>query len=158
MQDPLFSSQQKIALYSERISKKNGEDGLTVRSFINDFVSRNLGNYLLIHKEVSVVIEKKIKQAYKLRQEINEIKNKNKISKATSVYNENLRDCRVHYGARTTKELTPTSTRPAFSLRRASLQAVLSRRRVIQSTRQYSASVASQRTVIEAVRRKSLKT
>lgn len=105
MQDPLFSSQQKIALYSEKISKKNGEDGPTVRSFINDFVSRNLGNYLLIHKDVSVVIEKKIKQAYKLRQEINEIKNKNKISKATSVYNENLRDCRVHYGARTTKEL-----------------------------------------------------
>ena len=103
MQDPLFSSQQKIALYSEKISKKNGEDGPTVRSFINDFVSRNLGNYLLIHKDVSVVIEKKIKQSYKLRQEINEIKNKNKISKATSVYNENLRDCRVHYCSSTTK-------------------------------------------------------
>lgn len=104
MQDPLFSSQQKIALYSERISK-NGEDGPTVRSFVNDFVNRNLGNYLLIHKDISVVIEKKIKQAYKLRQEINEIKNKNKNSKATSVYNENLRDCLVHYGGRTTKEL-----------------------------------------------------
>ena len=77
MQAPLFSSQQKIALYSEKISRKDGEDGPTVRSFINDFVSRNLGNYLLMHKDVSALIEKKIKQAYKLRQEINDIKNRN---------------------------------------------------------------------------------
>ncbi len=70
MQDPLFSSQQKIALYSEKINRKDGEDGPTVRSFINDFISRNLGNYLLMHKDVSALIEKKIKQAYKLRQEI----------------------------------------------------------------------------------------
>lgn len=105
MQDPLFSSQQKIALYSEKISRKDGEDGPTVRSFINDFVSRNLGNYLLMHKDVSALIEKKIMQAYKLRQEINDIKNRNKISKAASVYNENLRDCRVHYGSRASKEL-----------------------------------------------------
>lgn len=27
MQDPLFSSQQKIALYSEKLSRKDGEDG-----------------------------------------------------------------------------------------------------------------------------------
>lgn len=105
MQDPLFSSQQKIALYSEKLSRKDGEDGPTVRSFINDFVSRNLVNYLLMHKDVSALIEKKIKQAYKLRQEINDIKNRNKISKAASVYNENLRDCRVHYGSRASKEL-----------------------------------------------------
>lgn len=105
MQDPLFSSQQKIALYSEKISRKDGEDGPTVRSFINDFISRNLGNYLLMHKDVSALIEKKITQAYKLRQEINDIKNRNKISKAASVYNENLRDCRVHYGSRASKEL-----------------------------------------------------
>lgn len=105
MQDPLFSSQQKIALYSEKLSRKDGEDGPTVRSFINDFVSRNLGNYLLMHKDVSAHIEKKIKQAYRLRQEINDIKNRNKISKVASVYNENLRDCRVHYGSRASKEL-----------------------------------------------------
>ena len=105
MQAPLFSSQQKIALYSEKISRKDGEDGPTVRSFINDFVSRNLGNYLLMHKDISALIEKKINQAYKLRQEINDIKNRNKISKVASVYNENLRDCRVHYGSRASKEL-----------------------------------------------------
>ena len=105
MQNPLFSSQQKIALYSEKISRKDGEDGPTVRSFINDFISRNLGSYLLMHKDVSALIEKKITQAYKLRQEINDIKNRNKISKAASVYNENLRDCRVHYGSRASKEL-----------------------------------------------------
>lgn len=58
-----------------------------------------------MHKDVSALIEKKIKQAYKLRQEINDIKNRNKISKAASVYNENLRDCRVHYGSRASKEL-----------------------------------------------------
>lgn len=51
-------------------------------------------------------IEKKIKQAYKLRQEINQIKNRNKTNRATAVFNENLRDCRVHYGVKTTKELS----------------------------------------------------
>ena len=49
-----------------------------------------------MHKDISALIEKKINQAYKLRQEINDIKNRNKISKVASVYNENLRDCRVH--------------------------------------------------------------
>lgn len=105
MQEPLFTSQQKIALQSEKMTGKNGESGPTVRSFINDFICKNLGNYLLIHKDVAALIENKIKQAYKLRQEILQIKNRNKSSKATSVYNENLRDCRVHYDSRTSRDL-----------------------------------------------------
>lgn len=105
MQDPLFTSQEKIALQSERMTPKNGEPGPTIRSFINDFICKRLGDYLLIHKEVAVLIENKIKQAYKLRQEIIQIRNRNKSSKATSFYNENLRDCRVHYGTRTSKEM-----------------------------------------------------
>lgn len=105
MQDPLFTSQQKIALQSERITGKDGEPGPTIRSFINDFICKHLGDYLLIHKEVAVVIENKIKQAYKLRQEIIQIRNRNKSTKAVNVYNENLRDCRVHYGTRTSKEM-----------------------------------------------------
>lgn len=105
LQEPVFTSQQKIALQSERMSRNNGEGGPTVRAFINDFVGKRLENYLIIHKDVAATIEKKIKQAYQLRQEINDIKSRNKSSKATSVYNENLRDCRVHYGSRATKEL-----------------------------------------------------
>lgn len=88
MQEPLFTSQQKIALQSERWIGKNGEPGPTIRSFINDFICKNLGNYLLIHKDIATAIENKIKQAYKLRQEIIQIRNRNKNSKATSVYNE----------------------------------------------------------------------
>lgn len=105
MQEPLFTSQQKIALQSERLIGKNGEPGPTIRSFVNDFICNNLGNYLLIHKEIASAIENKIKQAYKLRQEIIQIRNRNKNSKATSVYNENLRDCRVHYGTHTSKQM-----------------------------------------------------
>lgn len=90
MQEPLFTSQQKIALQSERLIGKNGEPGPTIRSFINDFICKNLGNYLLIHKDIATAIENKIKQAYKLRQEIIQIRNRNKNSKATSVYNENF--------------------------------------------------------------------
>lgn len=90
MQDPLFTSQQKIALQSERLIGKNGEPGPTIRSFINDFICKNLGNYLLIHKDIATAIENKIKQAYKLRQEIIQIRNRNKNSKVTSVYNENF--------------------------------------------------------------------
>lgn len=105
MQEPLFTSQQKIALQSERLIGKNGEPGPTIRSFVNDFICNNLGNYLLVHKDIATAIENKIKQAYKLRQEIIQIRNRNKNSKATSVYNENLRDCRVHYGTHTSKQM-----------------------------------------------------
>ncbi len=100
MQDPIFTSQQKIALQSERLKGQDGTEGPSVRSFISDFVTKNLENYLISHKDVAAEIEKKIKEAYKLRQEINAIKNRNKASKATSVYNENLFDCRVHYGTK----------------------------------------------------------
>ena len=105
MQDPIFASQQKVALQSTHIRKTESGDGLTIRSFINDFVCRNLDNYLLSHKEVAAIIEKKVKQAYRLRQEINEIKNRNKGTKSPHVYNENLRDCKAHYGGRISKEM-----------------------------------------------------
>ena len=38
-------------------------DGVTVRSFINDFLKRDLDNYLHKIHDVAEIIEKKIKQA-----------------------------------------------------------------------------------------------
>ncbi|MBR0245646.1 MAG: type IIA DNA topoisomerase subunit B [Bacteroidales bacterium] len=105
MQEPIFDSQRKKSLQSTFMWMKEGQTGPTVRSFVNDFIGKELDNYLHIHKDIADAIEKKVKESYKLREEINAVKTRNKASKATSVYNENLRDCRVHYGTRTSKEM-----------------------------------------------------
>ncbi len=102
MQEPVFTSQQKIALQSDRM----GQGGPTVRSFVNDFIVKNLENYLYEHKDVAGVIEKKIQQAYRLRLEIQELRKTGKTGRGAGVYNENLRDCQIHYGTKAPKHLT----------------------------------------------------
>ena len=72
--------------------------GPTIRSYVNDFVSKNLDNYLRIHKEIAPVIEEKIKSSQKEREEISGIQKKTRErNKRTNVYNRKLRDCRFHY-------------------------------------------------------------
>ena len=72
--------------------------GPTIRSFVNDFVSKNLDNYLRIHKDIVPVIEDKIKASQQEREEISGIQKKvRERNRRTSVYNKKLKDCRYHY-------------------------------------------------------------
>ena len=105
--EPQFEGQPKTKLGSNYMWVKQEKDeqgnavitqGPTIRSFINDFISRNLDNYLTIHKEIVPVIEEKIKDSKKEREEISGIQKKTREkNKRANVYNKKLRDCRYHY-------------------------------------------------------------
>ena len=107
IQEPQFEGQTKTKLgstymWDKQIKDENGntvnDKGPTIRSFVNDFVSRNLDDYLRIHKDIVPVIEEKIKSSKKEREEISGIQKKTREkNKRANVYNKKLRDCRYHY-------------------------------------------------------------
>ena len=107
IQEPNFEGQTKTKLGSNYMWEKqtHNEKGLpkldigpTIRSYVNDFISKNLDNYLHIHKEIVPIIEEKIKASQKEREEISSIQKKTRErNRKTAVYNRKLRDCRYHY-------------------------------------------------------------
>ena len=114
IQEPNFEGQTKTKLGSNYMWEKQFHDesgvlktdiGPTIRSYVNDFVSKNLDNYLHIHKEIVPVIEEKIKSSQQEREEISGIQKKTRErNKRTNVYNRKLRDCRFHYNDKVTEK------------------------------------------------------
>lgn len=114
IQDPNFEGQTKTKLGSNYMWEKQYHDetgglkldiGPTIRSYVNDFVAKNLDNYLRIHKEIVPVIEEKIKSSQQEREEISGIQKKTRErNKRTNVYNRKLRDCRFHYNDKMTEK------------------------------------------------------
>ena len=114
IQEPNFEGQTKTKLGSTYMWEKQvkGKDGVlttdigpTIRSFVNDFISKNLNNYLTIHKELQPVIEEKIKASQKEREEISSIQKKTRErNKRANVYNRKLRDCQFHYNDKVTEK------------------------------------------------------
>lgn len=93
--EPVFESQTKTKLGSTDMG-----GGLpTVRTFINDFVKRQLDNFLHKNPEHAEKIQRKILQAEKERKELSGIRKlaKDRAKKA-NLHNKKLRDCRVHFG------------------------------------------------------------
>ena len=115
IQEPQFEGQTKTKLGSTYMWEKQERDengnpvkgtdgaikidrGPTIRTFVNDFVSRNLDNYLYKHKDIVPIIEEKIKDSKKEREDIAGIQKKTREkNKKANVYNKKLRDCRFHY-------------------------------------------------------------
>ena len=116
IQEPNFEGQTKTKLGSNYMWEKQTHDdkgalkldvGPTIRSYVNDFVSKNLDNYLRIHKEIVPVIEEKIKSSQQEREEISGIQKKTRErTRKANVYNRKLRDCRYHYGDKRTDKTT----------------------------------------------------
>jgi len=114
IQEPNFEGQTKTKLGSNYMWEKQKRDehgqlttdiGPTIRSFVNDFVSKNLDNYLRIHKELVPIIEDKIKSSQQEREEISGIQKKTRErNKKTNIYNKKLRDCRFHYNDKVTEK------------------------------------------------------
>lgn len=91
--EPVFESQTKTKLGSTDM----GGDLPTVRTYINDFVSKKLDNYLHKNPLVAEEIQKKIIQAERERKELSGIRKLARESaKKSSLHNKKLRDCRVH--------------------------------------------------------------
>ncbi|MEX2513668.1 MAG: DNA topoisomerase IV subunit B [Cyclobacteriaceae bacterium] len=94
VQEPVFESQTKTKLGSQTI----GEDGPTIRTFVNDFVKNELDNYLHKHPDTANALLKRILQSERERKEISGIKKlANERAKKANLHNKKLRDCRVHY-------------------------------------------------------------
>lgn len=92
--DPVFESQTKTKLGSTEIEP----NGITINSFINDFIKSNLDNFLHKNSETAKSIQSKILQAENERKAMLGIKKLAKErAKKASIHNKKLRDCRVHY-------------------------------------------------------------
>ncbi|MEL6989288.1 MAG: toprim domain-containing protein, partial [Bacteroidota bacterium] len=94
VEEPVFESQTKTKLGSVNV----GPGGPTLRTFVNDFLSRHLDNYLHEHPEVAKELQKRIQQSERERKEIAGIKKiANERAKKANLHNKKLRDCRIHY-------------------------------------------------------------
>ena len=92
--EPVFESQTKTKLGSMDM----GPDLPTVRTYINDFVKRQLDNFLHKNEGIAETIYKKILRAEKERKELSGIKKlARERAKKASLHNRKLRDCRAHY-------------------------------------------------------------
>ena len=93
--EPVFESQTKTKLGSTEMG-----GGLpTVRSYIIDFISKNLDNFLHKNTNVAEAIQRKIIQAERERKELSGIRKlARERARKSSLHNKKLRDCRVHLG------------------------------------------------------------
>ena len=93
VQEPVFESQTKTKLGSLNI----GPDGPTVRTFLNDFVKKELDDFLHKHPETADALMKRILQSERERKDIAGIKKlANERAKKASLHNRKLRDCKWH--------------------------------------------------------------
>lgn len=93
--DPVFESQTKTKLGSNNI----GPGKETIRTFIGNFLAKELDNYLHRHPDIAEAIEEKIKENEKTRKEVAGVTGKltKGRAKKARVHTKKLRDCRVHY-------------------------------------------------------------
>jgi topoisomerase-4 subunit B len=94
VQEPVFESQTKTKLGSVNIAP----NGPTVKSFVGDFVAKELEIYLHKNPAVKDALEKRIIQSERERKEIAGIKKlANERAKKANLHNKKLRDCRFHF-------------------------------------------------------------
>ena len=92
--EPVFESQTKTKLGSNEMEP----GGITIRTFVNDFIKTQLDNYLHKHSETAVILQEKIQQAENERKAMAGVKKlARERAKKANLHNKKLRDCRVHY-------------------------------------------------------------
>ncbi len=92
--EPVFESQTKTKLGSNEMEP----GGITIRTFVNDFIKTQLDNYLHKHPETAISLQKKIQQAEHERKAMAGVKKlARERAKKANLHNKKLRDCRVHY-------------------------------------------------------------
>ena len=92
--NPVFESQTKTKLGSHLIA----ENDITIKTFLNDFLTKHLDNYLHKNPDIAKAIESKIQNSEKERKELSSIRKLAKErAKKSSLHNKKLRDCKYHY-------------------------------------------------------------
>jgi len=93
IQNPVFESQTKTRLGSVEMNA----DGPTVRIFINDFIKRELDNFLHQNTELAEHLLKRILQSERERKDMAGVKKlANQRAKKANLHNKKLRDCQIH--------------------------------------------------------------
>ncbi len=105
IQEPVFESQTKTKLGSQEMGPK----GPSVKSFVSDFLKKELDGYLHKNSEVAQLILEKIIMSEKERKEMSGIQKiaKDRARKA-ALHNRKLRDCRSHLNGNDEKRLDTT--------------------------------------------------
>ncbi|MEO6869866.1 MAG: DNA topoisomerase IV subunit B [Ginsengibacter sp.] len=94
VQEPVFESQTKTKLGSTLMFEK----GPAVKTFITDFLGRELNNFLHKNPETADAIKKAIEQNERERKDMAGIKKlANERAKKANLHNKKLRDCRYHF-------------------------------------------------------------
>ncbi len=94
VEEPVFESQTKTKLGS----KEMGPNGISVNKYINDFLKKELDNYLHKNSETVEALQKKILDSEKERKAISGVtKLARERAKKANLHNKKLRDCRIHY-------------------------------------------------------------
>lgn len=94
IQEPVFESQTKTKLGSISMAP----DGASVRVYINDFIKKELDDFLHKHSETADILLKRILQSERERKDMAGIKKlANQRAKKANLHNKKLRDCRIHY-------------------------------------------------------------
>ncbi len=105
VEEPIFESQTKTKLGSKDMSPQ----GPSIRNFINEFVKKQLDDYLHKNPESARILLKKIQDSEKERKAISSIqKLARDKAKKVSLHNKKLRDCRIHFNSSDPRKLEST--------------------------------------------------
>ena len=105
VEEPIFESQTKTKLGSKDVSK----DGPTINKFINDFLKKDLDNFMYKNTDIADIMLKKINASEKERKEIDVVTKKSReVAKKANLNNRKLRDCRFHFTDSRGKNLEDT--------------------------------------------------
>jgi len=93
VQEPVFESQTKTKLGSQYVS----EGGPSMKSFVYDFMAKELDNFLHKNPSVAEELKRRIEQSERERKELSGIRKlANERAKKANLHNKKLRDCRIH--------------------------------------------------------------
>ncbi len=93
VQEPVFESQTKTKLGS----LTTYENGPSMKTFVLDFLSKELDNFLHKNPVVAEGLKKRIEQSERERKELSGIRKlANERAKKANLHNRKLRDCRIH--------------------------------------------------------------
>ncbi len=107
VEEPVFESQTKTRLGSEKISP----EGQNIRTWMSDFLTKALDDFLHRNPEVAKDMLKRIQQSERERKEIADVKKlANQRAKAANIHNKKLRDCRYHLNEKGPEEARMNST------------------------------------------------
>lgn len=110
VQEPVFESQTKTKLGSQSVA----EGGKSMKNFVQDFLSKELDNFLHKNPTVADALKKRIEQSERERKELSGIRKlANERAKKANLHNKKLRDCRLHFN-----DEPPAKNRSAFMMAR----------------------------------------